>query len=324
MRAVLCTALGGTENLVLNEVPEPQPKEGQLKVRIRAAGMNYADYLVIDGSYQVKQEVPFIPGGEIAGEIVELGAGVLGWRKGDRITAQIEGGGYAEYAAIHAQRAFALPAGIEFQQAAASFIALGTAYGALRWRARIQEGETCVVLGGAGAVGLAAISVAKSFGARVIGAASSQERCTLMRAQGADEVIEYRTAPLRESVLSLTGSKGADVIIDPVGGEAGQLALRCVNWCGRIVTLGFPAGKPPQYPANILMVKNVDAIGFYFGSYVLNRPAVVAEAFSDIWARMETGRLKPLPQTVGRLDDVANLLRGLRERRQIGKVVVVP
>ncbi len=324
MKVILCKALGKIDHLALAEAPEPQPGPGQIKVRIGAAGLNYADLLIIDGSYQVKQAVPFVPGSEIAGEIVEIGADVESWHKGDRIAAQIDGGGYAEYAVIDARRAFRLPVRIEFEQAAASFIAFGTAYGALRWQARIQEAETCLVLGGAGAVGLASISLAKSFGARVIGAASTEERCALMRAQGADEAINYGTTPLRESVLALTNSKGADVIIDPVGGENGQLALRCVAWRGRIVALGFPAGKPPQYPANILLVKNVGALGFYFGSYVTNTPTLVAEAFSDIWARLEAGSLKPILQTVGRLQDVPNLLRGLQERRQTGKVVVVP
>ncbi len=324
MKAIACVRLGTPEDLEVREIPHPVPGAGQVKLQIRAAGVNYADLLVISGSYQEKQQVPFIPGSEVAGEIVEVGSDVRGWAMGSRVAALVDNGGYAEFAVVDASRLYAVPQAMSLEQAAASFIAFGTAYGSLKWRAKLEPGEVCLVLGGAGGVGLASISTAKAMGAMVIGAASSAERCALMAQHGADFTIDYAQGALKDKVLSLTDSKGADVIIDPVGGDLGSQALRCIAWSGRIVTLGFPSGKIPQYPANILLVKNVAVQGMYFGSYVAKRPDLVKEAMAFVWRGFLDGSVKPIAVTLGELGDIPNLLTKLKERKQLGKAVVVP
>lgn len=324
MKAIVCTQLGEPKDLEVREMPYPKPAAGQVTLRVRAAGMNYADLLVISGSYQEKQQVPFIPGSEIAGEIVEVGSDVSGWAMGSRVAALVDNGGYAEYAVVDTSRLYAIPQATGLEQAAASFITFGTAYGSLRWRAMLEPGEICLVLGGAGGVGLASISSAKAMGAKVIGAASSAERCALIAEHGADFTIDYSQEVLRDKVLSLTGSKGANVIIDPIGGDLGSQALRCITWSGRIVTLGFPSGKIPQYPANILLVKNIAVLGMYFGSYLAKRPDLVKEAMAFVWNGILDGSVKPIAITRGDLGDVPDLLTKLKDRKQLGKVVVVP
>lgn len=324
MKAIACVKLGAPEDLEVREMAQPVPGPGQVKLRVRAAGVNYADLLVIAGSYQEKQQVPFIPGSEIAGEIVEVGSDVPGWSVGSRVAALVDYGGYAEFAVVDASRLYAVPQEMSLEQAAGSFIAFGTAYGSLTWRAQLEPEEVCLVLGGAGAVGLASISLAKVMGATVIGAASSAERCALMSQHGADFTIDYSRDAIRDKVLGVTDSKGANVIIDPVGGDLGSQALRCIAWSGRLVTLGFPSGKIQQYPANILLVKNIAVQGMYFGAYVAKRPDLVKEAIAFAWRGFLDGKLRPFAVTSGDLADIPHLLTKLKERKQLGKAVVVP
>lgn len=259
---------------------------------------------------------------EIAGEIASLGPDAGTWAIGDRVAGFIDGGGYGEYAAVPAQRLYRLPPALGFDIAAGTLINYATAYGVLHWRARLAKGETVLVLGGAGGVGLASIVLARQAGARVIGAASSAARCALMASLGADETIDYTATSLRDRVAEITGRRGADVIIDPVGGAIGGLALRCVAWSGRIVTLGFPAGTPPSYPANILLVKNVAAIGMFFGSYLQHAADRVREAVSSIQADLVNGRLPTYRIETVTLDRLAEILGELGARRFTGKAVV--
>jgi NADPH2:quinone reductase len=225
---------------------------------------------------------------------------------------------------VDVSRLYRIPQEIGFEQAAGTFIAFGTAYGALKWRAQLEPGEVCLVLGGAGAVGLASISTAKAMGAIVIGAGSSLERCALMSKHGADFTIDYSQEAIRDKVLNLTESKGANVIVDPVGGDVGSQALRCIAWSGRLVTLGFPSGKIPQYPASILLVKNIAVQGMYFGSYVAKRPDLVRDAMAFVWRGFLEESIRSVGVSSGKLEDVPELLTKLQERRQLGKAVVMP
>ena len=324
MKAAICRAFGKPETLAIEDWPRPEARAGEVVVRVRAAGVNYADIVVIAGRYQMKIEPPFVPGMEIAGEIASLGPGVQEWQVGDRVAGLIDGGGYAEYVATSTERLFRMPQGLSFAVAAGTFSNYVTSYGALNWRARLAKGETVLVLGGAGGVGLAAIAVARQAGARVIGAASSAERCALMSSLGAHETIDYGSASLRDRVAELTGKRGADVIIDPVGGEMGGLALRCVAWSGRIVTLGFPAGGVPSYPANILLVKNAAALGMFFGSYLRHAPGLVREAVSSIQAALVDGSLPTYRIEAFPLAALADVLGELDGRRFTGKAIITP
>jgi NADPH:quinone reductase len=323
MKAAICPAFGGPEILEIGERPTPAIKESEVLVRVRAAGVNFADLVAIAGKYQLKSEPPFVPGMEIAGEITEVGANVKDWRAGDRVVALLDGGGYAEYAAVPASRLFRVPDALSFETAAATFINYTTAHVALHWRAQLQNGETCLVLGGAGGVGLASIALATRAGAKVIGAASSAGRCVLMKEHGAAETIDYGTSSLRDRVAKLTGKRGADVIIDPVGGEMGGLALRCIAWGGRIVTLGFPAGAIPNYPANILLVKNAAALGMIFGTYIDHAPDKVRQAVATIQTGLidEDIRTYKIEQAHG-LAKLPGLLKLVQERELTGKAVV--
>jgi NADPH2:quinone reductase len=323
MKAIVCRCFGGPEVLTLADHPKPAIKADEVLVRVRAAGVNFADLVVVAGKYQAKIEPPFVPGMEIAGEIAEVGSEVTGWSVGDRIVSLTDGGGYAEYAAVRASRIFRLRTEISFEDAAGTFINYATAYGALHWRAGVKNGETCLVLGGAGGVGLAAIVLASRAGARVIGAASSAERCALMAAHGASKTIDYGISSLRDRVAELTAKRGVDVIIDPVGGEQGALSLRCIAWSGRIVTLGFPAGAVPSYPANILLVKNAAALGMFFGSYLDHAPEMVRSAVADIQDGLAGGTLAKYRIEPSRLDQLPALLERIRGRQFVGKAIVI-
>lgn len=322
MKAIVCPAFGGPEVLTFADYPKPSVKADEVLVRVRAAGVNFADLVVVAGKYQAKIEPPFVPGMEIAGEIAEVGSAVAGWKVGDRVVSLTDGGGYAEYVAVRAQRVFRLHPGVSFEDAAGIFINYGTAYGALHWRADLKKDETCLVLGGAGGVGLAAIVLAARAGAHVIGAASSAERCALMSAHGASETIDYRASSLRDRIAELTARRGVDVIVDPVGGEQGGLSLRCIGWSGRIVTLGFPAGAVPNYPANILLVKNAAALGMFFGSYLDHAPGMVRSAIAEIQEGLAGGTLAKYRIEPHRLDQVPALLERIRSRQFVGKAIV--
>ena len=322
MKAIVCPAFGNPDVLRLGDMPRPQPGPGTVLVRVRAAGVNYADLVVIAGKYQVKSEPPFVPGMEIAGEIEEVGEDVEGWMPGERVVALLDGGGYAEFALAPAARLLRLDPGLGFETGAATFINYATAFGALHWRGRLAAGETCLVLGGSGGVGLAAIVLAKAAGARVIGAASSPERASLMTEHGADESIDYSAESLRDRVMELTSKRGVDLVVDPVGGEMGGLALRCIGWGGRIVTLGFPGGSVPSYPANVLLVKNASALGLFFGSYLEHAPQLVREAAASLQAGLGSGAIPTYRIQEARLEELPDLLERIRSRQMTGKAVV--
>ena len=322
MRALLCTAWGGPETLTLGELPDPTPGPGEVVIRARAAGVNFADTLMIQGKYQEKPAFPFAAGLEAAGEIVAVGQGVTHLRVGQRVLAALDHGGYAELVKARASDSFAIPDAMDFVTAAGFPTTYGTAHGALVWRAGLKAGETLVVHGAAGGVGLATVEVGKAMGARVIGTAGGADKIAVAREHGADAVIDYKSEDLRARLKELTGGRGADVYFDPVGGEVFEASLRAIAWEGRIVIIGFAGGGVPQIPANILLVKNCSAVGFYWGSYRRQAPDRLAAQFADLFRWFEQGKLKPHVSHRLPLGRAAEAFELLQSRKATGKVVV--
>lgn len=322
MKAVVCNTLAGIDGLALEERPDPgAPGSGQVRLRIAAAGLNYADLLVTAGKYQVKQEPPFIPGFEAAGTIEAVGPGVTAPKPGDTVMAIPEAGAFTEIAILSADRVYPAPKGLDAAEAAGFPIAYGTSYLALVEQARLQAGETLLVHGAAGGVGLTAVEIGKALGARVVATAGGAEKCAIARAHGADHVIDYKAENVYERVKALVG--GIDVAYDPVGGTAFVASLRAANWNARILIIGFAGGPVPQIPANILLVKNVAAMGFYFGSWRQHRPDRVAAAFAALDGMVQAGQLKPLVSHRLPLEQFRQGLELIQSRQSTGKIVLL-
>jgi NADPH2:quinone reductase len=322
MRAVVCRELSGPEGLVVEDVPVPEPGRGEVRIRVRAAGLNFADTLIISGRYQEKPELPFVPGMEIAGRIDACGPGVVGLAPGGRVMATLAHGGFAEQAVCPADAVAPLPDTIDDTIAAGFAIAYGTAYGALSWAGRLQAGETLVVHGAAGGVGLATVECGRVLGARVIATARGGDHLAVARAHGASAVIDTASEDLRARIKELTEGRGADVIFDPIGGEVFQASLRSVAWGGRILVIGFASGAIPAIPANILLIKNAGAIGFYWGSYRRHDPARVRRAFEELLRWHREGRIEPLVSEVRALEEAPQALERLLSRKGSGKIVL--
>lgn len=322
MRAVLCKEWGGPEKLVVADVPAPQLRDGAVRIAVHAAGINFLDTLIITGQYQVKPPLPFTPGAEAAGVVTEVGAGVRDFKPGDRVMAMAENGGYAEEVVVPADKVFSIPDKMDFSSAAGFPITYGTSHVALDYRAHLKPGEWLLVLGAAGGVGITAVEIGKIMGAKVIAAAGGAEKLAVARQYGADEVIDYSREDIRERVKAITGGRGANVIYDPVGGDAFDASLRSVAWEGRIIIIGFASGRIPQIPANIALVKNVDIIGFYWGSYQIHKPNVPGDSFKQLLHWFDEGKLKPHISESFELKDVATALEQLKQRKSTGKVVL--
>ncbi|MEQ8354999.1 MAG: NADPH:quinone oxidoreductase family protein [Kiloniellaceae bacterium] len=327
MRAVLCHAWGGPEGLKVADRPLPAPARGEVLIDVAAAGVNFADTLMIAGKYQEKPDFPFSPGLEIAGTVRALGAGVSGLEVGRRVMALTDWGGYAEAALARAGDVYAIPdrLGPErfgWAEAAGFPITYGTAHGALRWHADLQPGEVLLVHGAAGGVGLAAVEIGKALGATVIATAGGPDKLAVAEAHGADHLVDYRREDIRERVKAITAGKGADVIFDPVGGDVFDASLRCIAWSGRLLVIGFAAGRVPQIPANLLLVKNVAVMGVYWGSYRKHAPERLVDEFRELFAWIEAGRLKPHVSHKLDLSRAAEAMALLLERRSTGKVVL--
>jgi NADPH2:quinone reductase len=318
MQVVMCEAYGGPESLVVKSVDSPVPGAGEVKVRLRARGVSFTDVLRIAGKYHVKTEPPFIPGGEAAGEIVALGNGVEGWQVGDRVLC---GGGFAEETVQPADSLIRLPDGVSFEAAAAFRSNYTTALYALQ-RGRLQPGETLLVHGAAGGVGLATVDVGKLMGARVIATARNPERLEVCKRLGADHVIDY-TRGFRDQVLALTGGRGADVIFDPVGGDVFDESMRCVAPFGRILIVGFTGGRPGLAKTNHLLVKDAEVIGFTIGA--LNRldPAWARRNLETLVRWLGAGRIQPYHSHALPLAKAAEALQLIIERKVIGKALLV-
>lgn len=320
MRAIRVHELEGLDALRLEEVPSPSPGAGQIRIAVHAAGVNFADTLVIKGRYQHKAPLPFSPGMEAAGEVIELGEGVTGFAVGDRVLAPMRYGAYAEEALLDAAHAVRMPDGMDYVTGAAFPIAYGTSHLALTHRTQLHAGEVLLVLGASGGVGLTAVEIGKALGATVIACASSAEKLEVARAHGADHLINYAEEDLRQRVKALTG--GADVVYDPVGGDASRAALRCLNFEGRLITLGFASGDIPQIAANYLLVKNISAIGYAFSSYRFEQPGVMRKTLDEICRWYVEGKLKPHISFTFPLEQTRDALNTLLERKSTGKVII--
>ena len=322
MRAVLCKEWGGPEKLVVEDVPSPAIKDGAVRIAVHAAGINFADLLLISGQYQEKPAFPFTPGMEAAGTVTEVGSGVASLKAGDRVMALSGTGAYAEEIVVDANRVYKIPANMDFISAAAFPVTYGTSHGSFDWRAHLQPGEWLLVFGAAGGVGLTAVEIGKAMGARVIACAGSPEKLAIAQQHGADHLIDYSREDIRERVKAITGGRGADVIYDPVGGDAFDAGLRSIAWGGRVIVIGFTSGRIPQAPANILLVKNIDVIGFYWGSYQARRPELLRDSYAKLLRWFDEGKLKPHVSQHFDLNQVAQAMDLLRQRKSTGKVVL--
>ena len=327
MRAVLCERWGEPEVLRLGEIEAPEPGAGEVRLAVHAAGVNFADILMVAGTYQEKPPFPFTPGMEVAGVVEAVGAGVTRVKPGERVLALPGSGGFAESALAQAHNVFAIPEAMDFVTAAGFAITYGTALGALVWRAALEPGELLLVHGAAGGVGLAAVEVGKTLGATVIATARGADKLAVAREHGADHLIDTATEDVRTRVKEIAAGldkAGADVVFDPVGGDLFEASLRCVAWGARLVIIGFAAGRVQQIPANILLVKNVAALGFYWGSYRARMPELVAAEYAQLFDWHAKGKLKPhVSRTLG-LAQAAEALELLKTRKSTGKVVLVP
>jgi NADPH2:quinone reductase len=322
MRAVLCHGWGVPASLDIAEIAPPSVGPGQVRLAVAAAGVNFADSLIIAGKYQEKPQFPFSPGFEVAGTVLEVGAGVDHLTEGQRVIAVLDHGGYAEQALARAEDVFPIPDAMDFVTAAAFPIAYGTSHIALWERARLKAGERVLVHGAAGGVGLTAVEIAKALGATVIASAKGADRLAVAAEHGADHLIDTATSDIRDRVREITGGRGVDVVYDPVGGEVFDKSLRSIAWGARLLVVGFAAGTTQQIPANLLLVKNCSAIGLYWGSYRQHAPALVAESFRALFGWYEQGRLKPLVSQQLPLERAAEALQMLMARQATGKLVL--
>jgi NADPH2:quinone reductase len=322
MRAVLCKSYGPPENLVIEEVAALQPSKNQVVINVKACGVNFPDTLIIEGKYQFKPELPFSPGGEIAGVIKELGEGVTGYQKGDKVIAFTGWGGFAEEVVTDAARLIPMPAQMDFTTASSFVMTYATSYHALKDRAHLQPGETLLVLGAAGGVGLAAIEIAKILGARVIAAASSEDKLETCRQHGADATINYATENLKERLKELA-KKGLDVVYDPVGGEFSETALRATGWNGRYLVVGFAAGDIPRIPLNLPLLKGCAVVGVFWGAFVEHDPQSNTANLQELVNWWAVGKLKPRISATYQLEQVADALNDVLQRKVKGKVVLL-
>ena len=324
MKALLCKRHGLPDTLVVEEVPDPVPGEGEVVIDVKAAGVNFPDVLIIQNKYQFKPELPFAPGAEVSGVVSAVGAGVTGLKVGDRVLGSCGHGGFAEKVLVKAARTIKLPGGIDFDTAAAFTLTYGTSWHALVDRAQLKAGETVLVLGAAGGVGLAAIEIAKALGARVIAAASTDEKLAVCREHGADALINYAAEDLREAIKRETAGNGPDVIYDPVGGSYAEPAFRSIGWRGRYLVVGFANGEIPKLPLNLALLKGASIVGVFWGAYTGREPDHFAADLADMFTRIAKGQLRPHISKRYPLAEGARALEDLMNRRAVGKLVITP
>jgi NADPH2:quinone reductase len=326
MRAVIVREFGSIDKLVLGELPTPSPRAGEVLVDVRATAVNFVDLLVIGGKYQFLPERPFAPGKGPAGVVAAIGDGVTSIKVGDRVLAMAESGGYAEMAIVAANQCYRLPESLSFDEAASMSLAYDTAWFALRERARYQSGDVVLVLGATGGVGYAAVQLAKAMGAKVLAGVSSPAKADLARAAGADAIIDLSVDNLqdnlRQQVYDANQGKGADIVIDMLGDHIFDAALRAVAWRGRMVVVGFAAGRIPTIKANYLLVKNIEVSGLQISDYRKKMPEMAARCFAEIFAFYNTGKLEPAPFTTLPLEQFATGLAMVRDRTARGRVIL--
>jgi len=322
MRAMQCTAYGDPEELILAEIELPPPGPGEVAIDVHVAGVNFADALMIAGTYQEKPPIPFSPGFEAAGIVTAVGDGVRRVAPGDRVMALVDWGAYAAGLIAREADIFPIPDAMDFTIAAGLPITYGTAHGALVWRAGLQAGEVLLVHGAAGGVGLAAVEVGKALGATVIATARSEARLAIAADHGADHTVDTIDEDIRERVLEITGGRGADVVFDPVGGDIFDASLRCTAWGGRLLVIGFAGGRVPKIPANILLVKNLAVLGLYWGAYRRRAPDLLAAEFAQLFDWYANGQIRPRVSHSADLAHAAKALALLRSREATGKIVL--
>ncbi|MDQ3188171.1 MAG: NADPH:quinone oxidoreductase family protein [Pseudomonadota bacterium] len=324
MKAIQCVQWGEPSKLVLVDLPLPEPGAAQVRIRIAAAGVNFPDALIVQKKYQLQPNLPFIPGTEVAGTVDAVGDDVRHLKKGDRVIAFVGIGGFAQYVCTPASLAAAIPDGVSDEVAAAFTLTYATSHHALFDRGRLKAGETLLVLGAGGGVGLAAVELGKAAGARVIAAASSADKLAAAKEQGADELIDYASNDLRAAVKALTGGNGVDVIYDPVGGPATEAAVRCLAWRGRLLIVGFAQGEIPQIPANLLLLKGGSAVGVFWGEFAKREAQANFAMMTELFGWLTQGKLKPRVSRVYALADTPRALEALLARNVVGKLVVRP
>ncbi len=324
MKAMLCKQFGPPESLVLEDVAALKAEKDKVVIDVKACGVNFPDTLIIQNKYQFKPDLPFSPGGEVAGVVKQIGEGVSNVKVGDRVIAFTGWGGFAEEVATDAARLIPIPDGMDFPTASAFVMTYGTSHHALKDRANIQPGETLLVLGAAGGVGLAAVELGKIMGAKVIAAASTDDKLAVCKQHGADEFINYATQDLRERIKEITGGKGVDVIYDAVGGAYTEPALRSMAWKGRLLVVGFAAGDIPKIPLNLTLLKGCSIVGVFWGDFTKREPKNNAASLRELGMWYMQGKLKPHISATYPLARAADALNDMMNRKVMGKVVLVP
>ena len=323
MQAWLCESLSGPEGLVWKELPTPQPAPGEVRIAIRAASLNFPDILIVWGKYQFKPALPFVPGSEYAGVVEALGEGVVNLKVGDAVAAMGSTGGFATHALAPAKQVLKLPPRFALEDAAAFALTYGTTHHALVDRAALKAGETVLVLGAAGGVGSSAIQVAKAMGAKVIAAASTDEKCTFCRDLGADATINYATQNLREALKELTAGKGPDVVYDPVGGDLAEPAFRSIAWRGRYLVIGFAQGGIPALPWNLALLKGASVVGVFWGDFIRREPGAFAQALAQLMGWHAQGLVKPVIDARLPMTELPAAYARMGTRQVLGKLLLL-
>lgn len=323
VKAIVCQQHGGLDTLKLQDINIDPPGPGQVHIRVRATGVNFPDTLQIAGTYQTKTYPPFVPGQEVAGDVIACGEGVERFLPNDRVFAATSIGGYAEEVVVNAEWVTKMSDAMDYVTGAGFAITYGTSHLALKYRAGLQPGENLLVTGAAGGVGVTALEVGKLLGARVIAAARGQQKLAMARELGADETIDYEAEDMRVRVKELTGGHGADVIYDPVGGDVFDSCMRCINWEGRILIIGFASGRIPTAKMNIVLVKNIALLGFAWSTYRTYKPEVFQESYAELLRWYDEGKLRCYVSKTYALEDAAQALKELIARKTTGKVVLV-
>ena len=322
MKALLCNEFGPAQNLKVEERNIPTPGADEVCIKVKASGVNFPDILIVEGKYQFKPEFPFSPGAETAGEIYTLGSNVKNFQIGQKVIAMPGHGAFAEYCVSPAKKLIPLNDNIDFEIASILPMVYGTSAHALIQRGKLKKGETLLVHGAAGGVGLAAVEIGKAMGARVIASASTDEKCQVANELGADDTINYSNGEFKDIVKSMTDGKGADVIYDPVGGDVFDQSLRCIAWEGRLLVIGFTSGRIPSAPANLALLKSCDIVGVFWGSFVERTPHVNLENFQKLYQWIDEGYINPRISMKVSLENALDAMQSIAERKIIGKAIV--
>ena len=322
MKALVCKEFGPAKNLKVEEMNEPIPHSDEVCIKVHAAGVNFPDILMVEGKYQVKPAFPFAPGAEAAGEIISIGDNITKYKIGQRVIAMTGHGAFAEIVKASEKKIIPLNDNVDFETASILPMVYGTSAHALIQRGKLKKGETLLVHGAAGGVGLAAVEIGKAMGARVIATASTDEKCQVAREHGADETINYSNGQFKEIVKSMTDGKGADVIYDPVGGDVFDQSLRCIAWEGRLLVVGFTSGRIPSAPANLALLKSCDIVGVFWGAFVERTPHMNLENFEKLYKWIDEGFIKPRISMKVSLENTLDAMQAIADRKIIGKAIV--